>query len=107
MRRTRNRRCLVRSGFWSREVVMVWESDPVKLNGCATCHLESGLDCDISCGNSGTGIAPGTSVEAEGAVVSTAPLIVVAIRGRRAHIKDGVQMACRHNLIFAYFWRTL
>ena len=49
----------------------------------------------------------GNSVVVEGAVVSTAPLIVVFIRGGRAHVKDGVQTAYRHNLIFAYFWRIL
>ena len=45
--------------------------------------------------------SPGKSVVVEGAIVSTAPLIVVFIHGGRAHVKDGVQTASRHNLIFA------
>ena len=47
--------------------------------------------------------SPSTSVVVAGAVRSAAQLVVMLFVVVRAHVKDGVQTACRHNLIFAHF----
>ena len=48
--------------------------------------------------------SPSTSVVVAGAVRSAARLVVMLFAVVRAHVKDGVQTACRHNLSFAHFW---
>ena len=48
--------------------------------------------------------SPSISVVVEGAVISAARLFVVLFVVVWAHVKDGEQMACRHNLIFAHLW---
>ena len=53
--------------------------------------------CEVGSVNS-----PSSSVGVAEAVKSAARLIVVLFVVR-AHVKDRVQTACRHNLIFAYF----
>ena len=47
--------------------------------------------------------SPSTSVVVAGAVRSAAQLVVMLFVVVRAHVKDGVQTACRHNLNFAHF----
>ena len=48
--------------------------------------------------------SPCISVVVEGAVISAARLFVVLFVVVGAHVKDGEQTACRHNLIFAHLW---
>ena len=47
--------------------------------------------------------SPSTSVVVAGAVRSAAQLVVMLFVVVRAHVKDGVQTACRHKLNFAHF----
>ena len=47
--------------------------------------------------------SPNTSVVVAGAVRSAAQLVVMLFVVVRAHVKDGVQTACRHNLNFVHF----
>ena len=51
--------------------------------------------------------SPSTSVVVAGAVRSAARLVVMLCVVVRAHVKDGVQTACRHNLNFAHFRRII
>ena len=48
--------------------------------------------------------SPSISVVVEGAVISAARLFVVLFVVVWAHVKDGEQTACHHNLIFAHLW---
>ena len=54
--------------------------------------------CEVGCVNS-----PSNSVGVAGAVKSAARLVVVLFVVVRAHVKDGAQTACRHNMSFAHF----
>ena len=47
--------------------------------------------------------SPSISVVVAGAVKSVAQLVLVLFVVVRAHVKDGEQTACRHNMIFAHF----
>ena len=59
--------------------------------------------CLRSCKCEGCVNSPSNSVGVAGAVRSAARLVVVLFVVVRAHVKDGAQTACRHNLSFAHF----